>query len=70
MKIVDAHGYPTEQLVGYDISGVVFEVLNLQKDVALRNKYASLIRDKVNGAMMTLYDRRSKEFSGLSSDNN
>ncbi len=70
MKIVDEHGYPSEQLVGYDISGIVFQVLNLQKNVSLRDKYATLIRDNVNSAMMSFYDSRSKELTEVNSDSN
>jgi hypothetical protein len=59
-SILTNHGYPRPQEVGFDLSMTIFLVLHHQSNIAVREKYLPIIRDKLSENQIELFVNRTQ----------
>jgi len=58
-SILKKYGYPTKEMVGYELVTAPWYVLHHQSDLTVRDKYESMIAENLGGGLLKTYRWRS-----------
>lgn len=61
LNIIEKHGYPRVEDVGYELANVVWLVLHHQSDLSLRDRYEKLIEENCSSGQVKAFKWRSEE---------